>query len=107
MGQGRCAVKAGEDELSGKESTSLHCMAEPSPATLVGALVNTVIPEWGRTLNDNELHAHMMGDTFVGGAETTTNAISAGIMLLAEHPRVWGTLKCDPARCMRPMRRVR
>ena len=29
------------------------------------------IPEWGRTLTDNELHAEMMADTFVGGSETS------------------------------------
>ena len=40
-------------------------------------MVNTVIPEWGRPLNDNELHAEMMADTFVGGSETTTNAGAA------------------------------
>ena len=37
-----------------------------------------------RPLNDNELHAEMMADTFVGGSETTTNAISAGVKLLIE-----------------------
>ena len=47
--------------------------------SLLSALVNTVIKEWGRPMNDNELHAEMMADTFVGGSETTTNAISAGV----------------------------
>ncbi|MEN3952576.1 cytochrome P450 [Iodidimonas sp. SYSU 1G8] len=64
--------------------------------TLLSDLVNTVIPEWGRTLTDNELHAEMMQDTFVGGSETTTNALSAGIMLLSENPRAWDMLKSDP-----------
>ena len=36
--------------------------------SLISVLVNTVIPEWGRPLNDNELHAEMMADTFVGGS---------------------------------------
>ena len=45
--------------------------------TLLSVMVNTVIPEWGRPLNDNELHAEMMADTFVGGSETTTNAGAA------------------------------
>ncbi|MGI9328085.1 MAG: cytochrome P450 [Pseudomonadales bacterium] len=61
--------------------------------TLLSDLVNTVIPEWGRPLNDNELHCHMMQDTFVGGSETTTNALSAGIMLLARNPEIWHQLK--------------
>jgi cytochrome P450 len=69
--------------------------------SLISELVNTVIPEWGRTLNDNELHAEMMADTFVGGSETTTNAIAAGVMLLIQNPRVWQQLKADPERHLR------
>ena len=61
--------------------------------TLLSELVNTEIEQWGRTLNDNELHAEMMADTFVGGSETTTNALSAGIKLLIEKKNVWGMLK--------------
>ena len=61
--------------------------------TLFSELVNTEIEEWGRTLNDNELHAEMMADTFVGGSETTTNALSAGIKLLIEKKDIWGMLK--------------
>lgn len=64
--------------------------------TLLSDLVNTEIPEWGRTLNDNELHAEMMADTFVGGSETSTNAISAGVMLLIRQPDQWDRLKSDP-----------
>jgi cytochrome P450 len=59
-------------------------------------MVNRVIPEWGRPLNDNELHAEMMADTFVGGSETTTNAIAYGAKLLIENPQVWQQLKSDP-----------
>ena len=66
--------------------------------TLLSDLVNTVIPEWGRPLTDEELHAEMMADTFVGGSETTTNALSGGIRLLIEHPEQWRLLKADPAR---------
>jgi cytochrome P450 len=74
--------------------------AEPDD-TLLSDLVNTVIPEWGRTLTDNELHAEMMQDTFVGGSETTTNALSAGIMLLFQNPKVWEKLKSAPDRCLK------
>ena len=63
--------------------------------SLLSELVNTEIKEWGRPLNDNELHAEMMADTFVGGSETTTNALSAGIKLLIENPKVWRKLKSD------------
>ncbi len=69
--------------------------------TLFSDLVNTVIEEWGRPLNDNELHAEMMTDTFVGGSETTKNALSAGVMLLVRQPEVWRALKADPDRHLR------
>ncbi len=66
--------------------------------SLLSDLVNLPVPGWGRTLNDNELHCAMMQDTFVGGSETTTNALSAGIMLLAQYPAVWEELRADPDR---------
>jgi cytochrome P450 len=69
--------------------------------TLLSELVNREIPEWGRKLNDNELHAEMTADTFVGGSETTTNALSAGIMLLAQNPDCFTLLKSDPERYLR------
>jgi cytochrome P450 len=64
--------------------------------TLLSDLVNTPVPEWGRCLTDEELHAEMMADTFVGGSETTTNALSGGVRLLIEHPDQWDRLKSDP-----------
>ncbi|MBJ65498.1 MAG: hypothetical protein CML97_03250 [Rhodobiaceae bacterium] len=64
--------------------------------TLLSELVNTEIEAWGRTLNDNELHAEMMADTFVGGSETTTNALSAGMKILIERKDIWNKLKQDP-----------
>ena len=63
--------------------------------SLLSELVNRVIEEWGRPLNDNELHAEMMADTFVGGSETTTNALASGIRLLIENKPVWEQLKSD------------
>ncbi|MFK7916199.1 MAG: cytochrome P450 [Pseudomonadales bacterium] len=69
--------------------------------TLLSEMVNRVIPEWGRPLNDNELHAEMMADTFVGGSETTTNAIAYGVKLLIENPDAWALLKSDPDKYMR------
>jgi cytochrome P450 len=71
--------------------------AEPDD-TLLSDIVNTVIPEWGRTLTDNELHAEMMADTFVGGSETTTNALAYGVMLLVQNPDVWQRLKDNTER---------
>lgn len=69
--------------------------------TLLSEMVNREVPEWGRKLTDNELHAEMMADTFVGGSETSTNAISAGIMLLAQNPHVWDKLRADPDKYLR------
>ena len=69
--------------------------------SLISVLVNTVIEDWGRALTDNELHAEMMADTFVGGSETTTNALAAGMKLLIENKDVWQQLKSDPGRYMK------
>lgn len=69
--------------------------------TLLSDMVNRVIPEWERPLTDNELHAEMMADTFVGGSETTTNAIGYGLKLLIENPGVWQKLRSDPDRYLR------
>jgi cytochrome P450 len=69
--------------------------------TLLSEMVNRVIPEWDRPLTDSELHAEMMSDTFVGGSETTTNAIGYGMKLLIENPDVWEKLKSDPDRYLR------
>jgi cytochrome P450 len=38
----------------------------------------------------------MMADTFVGGSETTTNALSEGVRLLIANPDQWNLLKSDP-----------
>jgi cytochrome P450 len=64
--------------------------------TLLSDIVNTEVAGWGRKLTDNELHAEMMADTFVGGSETSTNALSAGVQLLIERPAVWEQLCSDP-----------
>ncbi|MEQ8717921.1 MAG: cytochrome P450 [Acidimicrobiales bacterium] len=71
-------------------------LREKPEDTVLSDLVNRVIPEWDRPLNDNELHAEMMADLFVGGSETTTNALSGGVRLLIENPDVWDKLSSDP-----------
>ena len=71
-------------------------LREQPDDTLLSDLVNNVIPEWGRPLTDNELHAEMMADTFVGGSETTTNALAEGIRLLIDNPSEWAKVKNDP-----------
>ena len=76
-------------------------LREEPDGSLISALVNTVIEDWGRTLTDNELHAEMMADTFVGGSETTTNALAAGMKLLIENKDVWHQLRSDPDKYMK------
>ena len=76
-------------------------LRENPDESLLSDLVNRVIEEWGRSLTDNELHAEMMADTFVGGSETTTNALAAGIRLLIENKDVWEKLKSDPDKYMK------
>lgn len=70
--------------------------------SLLSELVNTTVADWGRKLSDNELHSEMMADLFVGGAETSTNALSGGMMLLIQRPAVWEQLTSDPERYLEP-----
>src|SRR5262249_50377817 len=74
--------------------------AEPD-GTLLSDIVNTVIPEWGRTLSENELHASMFADAFAAGAETTADALASGVKLLIENPDAWRKLKTDRERYLR------
>jgi cytochrome P450 len=67
--------------------------------TVLSDLVNTKMGD--RPLTDNELHAHMMADTFVGGSETTTNALSGGVWLLCQFPEQYAKLRADPERHLR------
>jgi cytochrome P450 len=67
--------------------------------TVLSDLINT--PMGDRPLNDNELHAHMMADTFVGGSETTTNAISGGVWLMCQFPEQYAKLNADPEKYLR------
>ena len=57
--------------------------------TLLSDLVNTVIPEWGRTLTDEELHAEMMADTFVGGYDERVAVEAIRRELLREGQVFW------------------
>ena len=70
--------------------------------TLLSDLVNNQVKEWGRTLTDNELHSEMMADLFVGGSETTTNALSGGVLLLIRNPDIWDKVSSEPDRFLEP-----
>lgn len=64
--------------------------------TFLSHLVNAIVPEWGRPLTDEELHGELMTDLFVGGAETTTNAIAEGVVILARDHSLWEHLRANP-----------
>ncbi len=70
--------------------------------SLLSDLVNNEIKEWGRKLTDNELHSEMMADLFVGGSETTTNALSGGVMLLIKNPEIWEKVSGDIDKYLEP-----
>ena len=76
-------------------------LREEPDDTLLSDLVNSEIPEWGRKLTDGELQSEMMSDTFVGGSETSTNAIGEGVKILIEQPAIWEQLKSDPDKYLR------
>lgn len=93
-----------EMEIEGQHYFQKHferLRAQPDD-TLLSVLVNREIPEWGRPLNDNELHAEMFADMFVGGSETTTNALAEGVVMLVNNPRIWDMLQSDPAKYIEP-----
>lgn len=69
---------------------------------LLSDIVNLYIPMLGRQMDDRELHGHILGELFVGGAETTRNALSSGMEILITRPDVWSTLKSEPDRYMKP-----
>ena len=50
----------------------------------------------GSTLSNNELRS-FFGLLFPAGAETTTRAISGGMLALMENPNAWQRLKSDPS----------
>ncbi|MCC5872341.1 MAG: cytochrome P450 [Gammaproteobacteria bacterium] len=95
--QERCSVEM-EIEAQHHFQPIFERLRQTPDDTLLSELVNRPVPEWGRTLTDNELHAEMMADTFVGGSETSTNALSAGIMLLGRNRMIWDQLRADPDR---------
>ncbi len=97
-------VASAEDEIEAQHyfQTKYEQVRERPNDSLLSDLVNNQVKEWGRTLTDNELHSEMMADLFVGGAETTTNALSGGVMLLIRNPDIWEKVKSDTDRYLEP-----
>lgn len=75
-------------------------LREEPDETLLSELVNRPVPEWGRTLTDAELLSELMIDLMVGGTETTTNALSAGILFLIERRDIWDEILRDRERLL-------
>lgn len=62
--------------------------------SILSDLVNTRMSD-GKTLSYAEVVTHLLNDIFVGGSETSTNAISEGILLLCQNPDQYAALEAD------------
>ncbi|MFA7440209.1 MAG: cytochrome P450 [Sphingomonadaceae bacterium] len=67
--------------------------AKPN-GTVLSDLVNLKLPD-GRTLEYADIVTHLLADLFVGGSETSTNAISEGVLLLCNHADQYAMLMSD------------
>ncbi|MBI1178992.1 MAG: cytochrome P450 [Alphaproteobacteria bacterium] len=76
-------------------------LRETPDGTVLSDLVNTTMSD-GLTLSDEELFTHLLADIFVAGSETTTNSLSAGVMLLCQHEEWYARLKADQETYLRP-----
>lgn len=68
--------------------------------SILSDIINIPTPE-GTYLDDNELFTHIQADLIVAGSETTTNTMSAGIMLLCQNPEIDKRLRADPDKYLR------
>ncbi len=68
--------------------------AEPED-DIISGLIFTPLPE-GRYLDDAEILS-MLGEILVGGNETTTSAIGAGMKILLDRPDVVAQLRAEPS----------
>jgi cytochrome P450 len=93
-------IWSAEQEIEGQQyfQRIFDRLREKPEDTVLSDMVNKEIPEWGRKLTDAELHSEMFADIFVGGSETTTNALTAGVLMLIEQPDVWRALVDNPDR---------
>lgn len=90
-----------EDESVRKEIEFQHYFhqivqglkANPNDSIL-SDLVNMQLSD-GRTLSYEQIVSFLLADFFVGGSETTTNAISEGVLLLCQHPNQYALLCSD------------
>jgi cytochrome P450 len=64
--------------------------------TVLSDLVNTPLSD-GQFMSDAELITNIMDVIFLAGTETTTSAITAGILMLCEQPQLFDRLKASTA----------
>lgn len=69
--------------------------------SILSDIVNMPTPD-GKYLDDAELFTHVNADLIVAGSETTTNALSAGVMLMCQNPKIYEKLRTDPDKYVRP-----
>lgn len=63
----------------------------PGHSDLLTALMNSVDPETGNTLNNEEILSHA-GLLFAAGHETTANALTWTLLVLSQYPAILGDL---------------
>ena len=71
-----------------------------SDRTVLSDLVNTPLSD-GQFMSDAEIVTNIIDVIFLAGTETTTNAISAGVLMLCEQPALFDRLKASPEEHMR------
>jgi cytochrome P450 len=64
--------------------------------TVLSDLINTALSD-GQFMSDAEIITNIMDVIFLAGTETTTNAITAGVLMLCEQPTLFERLKANPA----------
>jgi cytochrome P450 len=62
--------------------------------SILSDLVNASFAD-GSTLTYAEIASHLLADIFVGGSETSTNALSEGVLLLCQYPDQYLRLMAD------------
>ncbi|KHK89803.1 cytochrome P450 [Novosphingobium malaysiense] len=96
-----------DDRAVGKEIEFQHytkkiidrLRAEPD-GSILSEIINMPTPD-GRYLDDQELFTHIQADLLVAGSETTTNTMSAGVMLLCRNPEINAMVRSDPDKYLR------
>lgn len=62
--------------------------------SILSDLANTKMSD-GRELTYAEVSSHLLSDIFVGGSETSTNAISEGVLIMCQNPDHYALLNSD------------